>query len=80
MVMGFVGGGSNIAIATALPPSSFVYSIVNIKKFMDFLYLIFYGCLRLWFLDVETTPGPQRPVPAEYSEVMCGAWPGTLVT
>ena len=31
---------------------------------MDFLYLIFYGCLRLRFLDVETNPGPQRPVPA----------------
>ena len=29
---------------------------------MDFLYLIFYGCLRLRFLDVETNPGP--PVPA----------------
>ena len=31
---------------------------------MDFLYLIFYGCLRLQFLDVETNPGPCRPVPA----------------
>ena len=31
---------------------------------MDFLYLIFYGCLRLRFLDVETNLGPQRPVPA----------------
>ena len=31
---------------------------------MDFLYLIFYGCLRLQFLDVETNPGPSRPVPA----------------
>ena len=31
---------------------------------MDFLYLIFYGCLRLQFLDVETNPGPRRPVPA----------------
>ena len=31
---------------------------------MDFLYLIFYGCLRLNFLDVETNPGPRRPVPA----------------
>ena len=31
---------------------------------MDFLYLIFYHCLRLWFLDVETNPGPHRPVPA----------------
>ena len=31
---------------------------------MDFLYLIFYVCLRLRFLDVETNPGPRRPVPA----------------
>ena len=31
---------------------------------MDFLYLIFYGCLRLRFLDVETNPGQRRPVPA----------------
>ena len=31
---------------------------------MDFLYLIFYGCLRLRNLDVETNPGPRRPVPA----------------
>ena len=30
-VMGFVGGGGNITIATDLPPSSFVYCIVNIK-------------------------------------------------
>ena len=30
-VMGFDGGGGNIAIATALPSSSFVYCIVNIK-------------------------------------------------
>ena len=30
---------------------------------MDFHYLIFYGCLRLRFLDVETSPGPRRPVP-----------------
>ena len=31
---------------------------------MDFLYLIFYACLRLWFLHVETNPGPRRPIPA----------------
>ena len=30
---------------------------------MDFLYLIFYGCLSLRFLVVETNPGPLRPVP-----------------
>ena len=31
---------------------------------MDFLYLIFYACLRLRFLDLETNPGLHRPVPA----------------
>ena len=31
---------------------------------MDFLYLVFYCCLRLRFLDVETNPGLRRPVPA----------------
>ena len=31
---------------------------------MNFLYLIFHGCLRLRFLDVETNPVPRRPVPA----------------
>ena len=30
-VMGLVGGGGSIAIATALPPSLFVHSIVNIE-------------------------------------------------
>ena len=29
---------------------------------MDFLFLIFYACLRLRFLDVETNPGPLHPV------------------
>ena len=31
---------------------------------MEFIYLIFYACLRLRVLDVETNPGPRRPVPA----------------
>ena len=34
------------------------------QQFMDFLYLIFYGRLRLRFLDVETNPGPRCAVPA----------------
>ena len=29
---------------------------------MDFLYLIFYACLRLQFQDVETNQDPRRPV------------------
>ena len=47
---------------------------------MNFFNLIFYGCLRLRFLNVETNLGPRRPVllSAEYSIVMSGAWPGTL--
>ena len=30
---------------------------------MEFIYLFFYACLRLRFPDVETNPGPRRPVP-----------------
>ena len=45
---------------------------------MDFLYLIFYGCLRLRFLDLETNPGPRRPVTAVcrilFSNVRGLAW------
>ena len=52
--MGFVGGGGNIAIATALPPLYFVYCIINIPQFMEFLYLFFYDCLMLRVLDLDT--------------------------
>ena len=37
---------------------------------MDFLYLIFYGCLRLRFLDVETNPGQRLPVP-DICRILC---------
>ena len=37
---------------------------------MGFLCLIFYGCLRLRFLDVETNPGPRRPV-AAVCRILC---------
>ena len=81
-VLGFVGGSGNNEIATALPPSSLVYCIQNIKQFMDILYVIFYGCLRLRFLDVETNPGPRRPVPA-VCRILCSnvrGMAGTSVT
>ena len=39
---------------------------------MDFLYLSFYGCLRLRFLDVETNPGSRRPVPA-VCRILCSS-------
>ena len=31
---------------------------------MEFLYLIFYACLRLRFLNVKNNPGQRHPVPA----------------
>ena len=31
---------------------------------MEFLYLIFYDCPSLWFLDMVTNSGSRRPVPA----------------
>ena len=68
--MGFVSGGGNIAIATALPSSSFVYCIVNMIWFMEFLQLIYYACLRLRFVDVETNPGQRRPVP-DVGRILC---------
>ena len=38
---------------------------------MDFFYRIFYACLRLRFLDVETNPGRWRPVPAVCRILCC---------
>ena len=33
---------------------------------MEFLYLIFYACLRHRFLDLDTNPGQRRPVPSVF--------------
>ena len=64
-----------VTLPSQLPyPSSFVYCIVNIKQFMNFLYLISYGCLRLWFLDAETYPGPRHPAPAVCRILCSNAW------
>ena len=71
--MGFIGGCSNIVIATRNcpnPPSYFLYCIVNIKLFIKFLYLIFYAFLRLRFLDVETNLGQRHPVP-DVCRILC---------
>ena len=50
----------------------------DIKSFMEFLYLGYYACLRLRFLDVENIPGLLRHVPAVcrmlYSNVRGLAW------
>ena len=37
---------------------------------MEFLYLLFYAFLRLWFLDVETNHGPLHSV-AAVSRILC---------
>ena len=38
------------------------------------LYLIFYACLELRFPDVETNPGPRRPVPVACRILCCDVW------
>ena len=45
---------------------------------MDFFYLIFYACLRLRFLDVETNPVSRRPVP-NVCGILCSNVPGLTV-
>ena len=49
---------------------------------MDFPYLILYACLRLRILDVDTNPGPRRPVSAVGRIHRCNVrgLPGTLGT
>ena len=49
---------------------------------MKFLYLIFYACLSLQFLDVETNlaHGVLFPLSVDYSVVMCGIWRRLSVT
>ena len=44
---------------------------------MEFLHLIFYACLRLRFLDVETNT-VLFPLSAGYSVGMCGGLAGNL--
>ena len=74
-VIGFVGSDGNIIdITIALPASSFVYSIVNIIQFREFLNLIFYACPRFQFLDVETNPAPWCPVPGVCRILCSNVW------
>ena len=51
---------------------------------MGFLNLFFYACLKLGFRDVETNPGPRRPVSA-VCRILCSnvqvlAWNPTDLT
>ena len=61
--MGFVGGCGNNAISTALPPSFCVLCCKYLIVYGIHISYFFYTCLRLRFPDVETNPGPWRPVP-----------------
>ena len=49
---------------------------------MEFLYLIFYTCLRLRFMDVVTNPGSGVlfPLSADFYVVMCGPGQNLIVT
>ena len=42
--------------------------------YYESLYLIFYACLRLRFLDVETNPGLWCPVPAVCRLLCSNVW------
>ena len=57
--MGFVGGGVIVALQLPYPNQP----LCIVLPFMKYFNLIFNACLRLRFLDVETSPGPWRPVP-----------------
>ena len=61
--MGFVGGGGNIAILTTLPPPFCVFYCKHLIVYLIHISYFLYACLRLRFPDVETNPGPRRPVP-----------------
>ena len=63
MVMGFVGGGGNIAIGTALPQSFCVLCCKHLIFYGIRMSYFFYAFLRLRSPDVETNPGPRQPVP-----------------
>ena len=73
--MGFVGGGGNIAIVSALPLSSYLIVVSIYSQHMGTLHLKFYSCLRLRFPDVETNPGPRRSVLAS-CRILCSNVPG----
>ena len=62
--MGFVSGGGNITIVSALPLSSLLIVVSIYSYHMGTLHLKFYSCLRLRFPGVETNPGPRCSVAA----------------
>ena len=72
-VMSFVGGGGNIAITTALPPS---FCVLYCKHLIVYgIHIFYFLCLpeALFFMLALF------PLSADCSVVMCGALPGTLV-
>ena len=74
--MGLVGGGGNIAIATAMGCTHFWLShfflivLLNSSRSMGVNHQLFYVCPRLRFLDVETNPGQRRPV-RDVCRILC---------
>ena len=59
-VMGFLGGAGNVAIATALPLSSFVYCIVNFKIIVYRFSLSRF----LWLPEASVSGCGDKPWPA----------------
>ena len=80
--MGIVGGGGNIAISTSLPLSFCVLCCKHLIVYgihIAYFFMLARGFgFRMWRLTLAR--GGLFPLSADYSVVMCGAWPGTLVT
>ena len=74
--MGFVGGGGNIAIATALP----LYCKHQIVYGFSFSFFMVACYFSLWMWRQTLARIFLYRLSAEYSVLMCRAWPGTLVT
>ena len=72
--MGFVGGGGNTAISTALPQPFCVLYCKHLLVIGIHISYFFYACLRLRFRDVETNPGPRRPVPTVCRLLCSNVW------
>ena len=64
--MCFVGVGGKIDYHTPI----IIFVLYCKHQIVYGFSLIFYGCLRLWFLDVETNPGLRRPV-SDVCRILC---------
>ena len=81
--MGFVGGGGNIVIATALPPSFFCVLYYKHQTAYGIFLSNFFRLLEASVSgreDLTLARGVLFLLSTEYSVVMCDVWSGIFVT